>query len=64
MDNIENDSAADVNDNFDSMDQDSPSNIEHVTALMTGIIMGRFGKSHNFPVQISSHQLLEIDDCK
>ena len=47
MDNVEKVSISDVNKHSENMDHDSPSNVEHVTALMTGIIMGRFGKSHN-----------------
>ena len=34
-----------MNENMESMDQNRPTNVEHITALMTGIIMGRFGKS-------------------
>ena len=48
IDNVEKVSTSDVNKYSENMDHDSPSNVEHVTALMTGIIMGRFGKSHNF----------------
>ena len=47
MDNVEKVSISNVDKHSENMDQDSPSNVEHVTALMTGIIMGRFGKSHN-----------------
>ena len=50
MDNVEKVSISDVNKHSENMDHDSPSNVEHVTALMTGIIMGRFGKSHNISV--------------
>ena len=58
MDFIEKYSAADVKKNFDSMDQNSPSNVEHVTALMTGIILGRFGKSHTFSMMLSSDEVV------
>ena len=34
----------DINDNFEVLDQDRHSNIAHVTLLMTGIILGRFGR--------------------
>ena len=54
VNNIEQDSTADAKENFDNMDHDSPSNVEHVTALMTGIILGRFGKSHKFLILLSS----------
>ena len=47
MDNVEKVSISNVDKHSENMDHDSPSNVEHVTALMTGIIMGRFGKSHN-----------------
>ena len=47
IDNVEKVSISDVNEHSENMDHDRPSNVEHVTALMTGIIMGRFGKSHN-----------------
>ena len=35
-----------INDSLVPFDEDSHSNIEHVTALMTGVIMGRFGRYH------------------
>ena len=35
-----------TNDDLRPFDHDSHSNIEHVTALMTGVIMGRFGRYH------------------
>ena len=47
IDNVEKVSTSDANKYSENMDHDSPSNFEHVTSLMTGIIMGRFGKSHN-----------------
>ena len=58
IDNIEKDSATDVKENFDNKGQDSPSNVEHVTALMTGIILGRFGKSHTFLILLSSGEVV------
>ena len=32
-----------INDNYQELKQDRQSNIAHVTLLMTGIILGRFG---------------------
>ena len=61
VDNVEQDSAADAKENFDNMDHDSPSNVEHVTALMTGIILGRFGKSHGFLILLSSDKVFWPD---
>ena len=58
VDNVEQDSAADAKENVDNMDQDSPSNVEHVTALMTGIILGRFGKFHTFSMMLSSDEVV------
>merc|ERR1712018_911778 len=39
----EKDALLGMNENMESIDQNLPTNVEHITALMTGIIMGRFG---------------------
>ena len=54
---VEQESAADAKENVDNMDQDSLSNVEHVTALMTGIILGRFGKFHGLLILLSSDEV-------
>ena len=57
LENVERGPAADANENVGIVDQDSPSNVEHVTALMSGIILGRFGKSHTFLIMLSSDEV-------